>query len=120
MLAYFSTRSVRFKAAVAGDSCNKVKQKLPILFVHIHIHTCIHRVDVVNIVFAIYKELSMDVFVSNKNVNTKQKKVWAHRIYFLAFNALCPILREMYFISSGFHMTDNKTLLAISPADLIT
>ena len=87
MLAHFTTRSVRFKATVAGDSFNKVKPKLPILFTHIHIHaytyiqtyigvhtyigvayihTYIHRVDVVNIVFAIYKELGMDVFVSNK------------------------------------------------------
>ena len=51
----------------------------------------------------------MDVFVSNKNVNTKKKKkVRTHRIYFLAFNALSPNLREMYFISSGFEMTDDN------------
>ena len=40
--------------------------------------------------------------------------------YFLAFNAQCHNLREIYFLRSGFPMTDNNTLLAASPAALIT
>ena len=68
-------------------------------------------ISTTNFLFDMFRtSVNIAVVAKIKDTDTPQ--------YFFAFNVQCPKLRKIS-VSNGFQMTDNSTLLSLSPADLI-